>query len=47
LSYKGHCREIVQILSIKGEIYWYLQAELAYNERFGAFLIKDKKDKAK
>ena len=29
------------------EIDWYLQAELAYNKRFGTRYIKDQKDKAK
>jgi regulatory protein len=36
----------VQILPRNDEIYWYLQAELAYNKRFGASLIKDQKNKA-
>lgn len=39
--------EIMQTLQLNDEIDWYLQAELAYNKRFGEKDIKDVKDKAK
>jgi len=35
LKQKGVCSTIVQILQKNCEIDWYLQAELAYNKRFG------------
>lgn len=47
LAQKGVPNDIVQNLSLNCQIDWYLQAELAYNKRFGASLIKDQKDKAK
>lgn len=47
LAQKGVRGEFVQNLPINYQIDWYLQAELAYNKRFGASLIKDQKDKAK
>ncbi len=47
LAEKGVCGEFVQNLPRNYQIDWYLQAELAYNKRFGASLIKDQKDKAK
>ena len=47
LSQKGVSGEIVQKMLRNQQIDWYLQAELAYNKRFGASLIKDQKDKAK
>lgn len=46
-GHKGGSGEIVQKLLRNHEIDWYLQAELAYNKRFGASLIKDQNDKAK
>ena len=47
LSQKGVDDNIVNKIPRNYEIDWYLQAELAYNKRFGASLIKDQKDKAK
>ena len=51
LKQKGVCSTIVQNLQNNCEIDWYLQAELAYNKRFGEVLVKDpqaaQKEKAK
>ena len=47
LTQKGVCSTIIQNLHKSHEIDWYLQAELAYNKRFGDSIIKDQKDKAK
>jgi len=47
LTQKGVCSTITQNLHKSSEIDWYLQAELAYNKRFGNSIIKDQKDKAK
>jgi regulatory protein len=47
LAQTGVAGEFVQKLPRNYQIDWYLQAELAYNKRFGASLIKDQKDKAK
>ncbi|SEK64965.1 regulatory protein [Colwellia chukchiensis] len=47
LVQKGVSENIAQELARNYQIDWYLQAELAYNKRFGASLIKDQKDKAK
>jgi regulatory protein len=47
LDEKGVCSSIILELSKNQQIDWYLQAELAYNNRFGATDIKDQKDKAK
>jgi len=35
LEQKGVCSTIIQQLQNNCEIDWYLQAELAYNKRFG------------
>jgi regulatory protein len=47
LAQRGVAVEFVENLPRNYQIDWYLQAELAYNKRFGASLIKDQKDKAK
>jgi len=47
LSQKGVCSSIIVELNKNQQIDWYLQAELAYNKRFGESDIKDQKDKAK
>jgi len=51
LKQKGVCSTIIQQLQENCEIDWYLQAELAYNKRFGELIEKDaqtyQKDKAK
>jgi len=47
LKQKGVCSVIIQQLYKSCEIDWYLQAEIAYNKRFGVMPIKDQKDKAK
>lgn len=47
LKQQGISQEIVQNQYKSSEIDWYLQAELAYNKRFGSSTIKDQKDKAK
>ncbi len=47
LKQKGVCSTIIQQLHKNCEIDWYLQAELAYNKRFGIKNIEDNKDKAK
>ena len=44
LKQKGVCSIIIQELRNNCEIDWYLQAELAYNKRFGERGIKDPKD---
>lgn len=41
LKQKGVCSTIIQQLQNNCEIDWYLQAELAYNKRFGEFREKD------
>ncbi|TPH19355.1 recombination regulator RecX [Litorilituus lipolyticus] len=47
LKQKGVCSTIIHQLHKNCEIDWYLQAELAYNKRFGIKTIFDQKDKAK
>ncbi len=47
LTQKGVSSLIIQQLYKSCEIDWYLQAEIAYNKRFGVTPIKDQKDKAK
>jgi regulatory protein len=47
LAQKGVCSSITCQLNKNQQIDWYLQAELAYNKRFGESTIKDQKDKAK
>lgn len=47
LQQKGVCSTIIHDLRKNCEIDWYLQAELAYNKRFGIKTISDQKDKAK
>ncbi len=51
LKQKGVCASIIQKLRESCEIDWYLQAELAYNKRFGELGEKDpqarQKEKAK
>ncbi len=47
LSQKGVCSSIIHELNKNQQIDWYLQAELAYNKRFGENDIKDQKEKAK
>jgi regulatory protein len=47
LKQKGVCSTIIQQLQENCEIDWYLQAELAYNKRFGEFNKKDGKDRQK
>jgi len=47
LKQKGVCSTIIHQLHKNCEIDWYLQAELAYNKRFGIKTICDQKDKAK
>lgn len=47
LKQKGVCENIINQEHKNQQIDWYLQAELAYNKRFGDSEIKDKKDKAK
>jgi len=51
LKQKGVCSTIIQQLQNNCEIDWYLQAELAYNKRFGELRVKDtqysQKEKAK
>ena len=47
LQQKGVGSEIFNSLNKNQEIDWYLQAELAYNKRFGGKAIKDQQDKAK
>jgi len=44
LKQKGVCSTIIQQLQNNCEIDWYLQAELAYNKRFGDLRIKDTQD---
>ena len=43
----GGCRSILIELNKNHQIDWYLQAELAYNKRFGESGSKDQKNKAK
>lgn len=47
LIQKGICESIINDEGKNQQIDWYLQAELAYNKRFGDIAIKDQKDKAK
>ncbi len=47
LKHKGVSLNIIQQLHKNCEIDWYLQAELAYNKRFGIKRIEDNNDKAK
>ena len=47
LAEKGVCSSIIIELNKNQQIDWYLQAELAYNKRFGESEIKDQKDQAK
>ena len=47
LSQKGVSSKIISQLKNNQQIDWYLQAELAYNKRFGTAAIIDQKDKAK
>jgi len=47
LKQKGVCENIINQEHKNQQIDWYLQAELAYNKRFGETKIIDKKDKAK
>jgi len=47
LSQKGVSSSIAQKVVKNHQIDWYLQAELAYNKRFGNSQIEDQKDKAK
>lgn len=47
LKQKGVCSRIIQELRNNCEIDWYLQAELAYNKRFGERQIKEPKDAQK
>jgi regulatory protein len=47
LAQKGVCSSIIVELIKNHSIDWYLQAELAYNKRFGDLVIQDNKDKAK
>jgi len=47
LKQKGVDSLIIQQLVKSCEIDWYLQAEIAYNKRFGVTPMKDQKDKAK
>jgi regulatory protein len=47
LKQKGVCSIIIQELRNNCEIDWYLQAELAYNKRFGERGIKDPKEAKK
>ncbi len=44
LKQKGVCSTIIQQLHDNCEIDWYLQAELAYNKRFGELSVKDAQD---
>jgi regulatory protein len=41
LKQKGVCSTIIQQLQKNCEIDWYLQAELAYNKRFGESRVRD------
>jgi regulatory protein len=51
LKQKGVCSTIIQQLQNNCEIDWYLQAELAYNKRFGEIIVvgahERQKEKAK
>jgi regulatory protein len=47
LAGKGVCSSIIGKQNKNQQIDWYLQAELAYNKRFGESDIKDQKDKVK
>lgn len=47
LSQKGVSSSIIYELKNNQQIDWYLQAELAYNKRFGTTAVTDQKDKAK
>lgn len=47
LKQKGVCSTIIQQLQNNCEIDWYLQAELAYNKRFGESSVKDPQDSQK
>jgi len=44
---KGVCRSIIIELNKNQQIDWYLQAELAYNKRFGESDNKGQKNKAR
>jgi len=47
LSQKGVSSSVIGDVLKNHQIDWYLQAELAYNKRFGETEFKDQKDKAK
>lgn len=47
LTHKGISSSLIYQLMNNQQIDWYLQAELAYNKRFGTTAIIDQKDKAK
>jgi len=47
LNQKGVSLDIINQLRNNNEIDWYLQAELAYNKRFGFSPIDNQKEKAK
>ena len=47
LSQKGVSSSIISELNNNQQIDWYLQAELAYNKRFGTAAVIDQKDNAK
>jgi len=47
LKQKGVCSTIIQQLQNNCEIDWYLQAELAYNKRFGEIRKQSPKDRQK
>jgi regulatory protein len=47
LEQKGVCDTIIDEVNKNQQIDWYLQAELAYNKRFGESTIKDQKDTTK
>ncbi|MEW6982308.1 regulatory protein RecX [Colwelliaceae bacterium 6471] len=47
LNQKGVNSSIINNVIKNHQIDWYLQAELAYNKRFGASAIEDQKEKAK
>ena len=47
LQLKGVCENIIVQEGKNQQIDWYLQAEIAYNKRYGDLAITDLKDKAK
>lgn len=47
LAQKGISSSLISQLKNNQQIDWYLQAELAYNKRFGTTAVIDQKDKAK